>query len=187
MGALAESFGLSQGMKYRGRIKDELETRARDGSRRGSRDRPTARSAGGITRCPASSAAATTKAEEHLRKALDVQPAEHGVALLPAEVLLERRQARTKRARLLQQVLDAPLDPDWAPEDRDFKRKAHETLRSSVRSARIGGHSRLRLHGTCKTPRPTFLPSLPASTMRLSSGGAANIASLYSSNMMFAM
>jgi hypothetical protein len=28
----------------------------------------------------------------------------------------------------LQKVLDAPLDPEWAPEDRDFKDKAKGKL-----------------------------------------------------------
>jgi hypothetical protein len=28
----------------------------------------------------------------------------------------------------LQQVIDGPLDPDWAPEDREFKEKARQLL-----------------------------------------------------------
>ena len=28
----------------------------------------------------------------------------------------------------LQKVLDAPVDPEWAPEDRDFKQKARRLL-----------------------------------------------------------
>jgi hypothetical protein len=28
----------------------------------------------------------------------------------------------------LQKVIDAPIDPEWAPEDRDFKKKAQERL-----------------------------------------------------------
>jgi hypothetical protein len=29
----------------------------------------------------------------------------------------------------LQKVLDAPIDPEWAAEDRDFKRKAQNLLK----------------------------------------------------------
>ena len=39
------------------------------------------------------------------------------------EVLLERGKKDEAR-KTLQQVLDAPLDPDWTPEDKDFKSKA---------------------------------------------------------------
>ena len=83
MGALAESFGLRQGLKYRGEIKDELLTVAATRSRRSSRDRPTARSAAGTTRCRACLAAATRKSEEHLRQSLTYNPEQHRLALLP--------------------------------------------------------------------------------------------------------
>jgi uncharacterized membrane protein len=58
MGALAESFGLRQGLKYRGEIKDALETVLRLDPPI-SRDPPIAPWAAGITRCRDCSAAAT--------------------------------------------------------------------------------------------------------------------------------
>jgi hypothetical protein len=46
-----------------------------------------------------------------------------------AETLRDRDRADEARAEL-QRVLDAPLHPDWAPEDREFKQKARELLAS---------------------------------------------------------
>ena len=43
------------------------------------------------------------------------------------EVLLERGKREEGRA-MLQRTLDAPLDPDWTPEDEDFKRKTRARL-----------------------------------------------------------
>ena len=82
MGALAESFGLRQGLKYRGEIRDELRRRC-GSTRRSSRDRPTARSAAGITRCRASSAAATQEVRRAPAAVADLQPEQHRLALLP--------------------------------------------------------------------------------------------------------
>jgi uncharacterized membrane-anchored protein len=42
-------------------------------------------------------------------------------------VLIERGKKDEAR-KTLQAVLDAPFDPDWTPEDKDFKRKATEKL-----------------------------------------------------------
>ena len=59
MGALAESFGLRQGLKYRKPIKEALETVLRlDPAFR--KAPPTARSAAGISRCRGCSAAAAS-------------------------------------------------------------------------------------------------------------------------------
>jgi len=44
------------------------------------------------------------------------------------EVLLERGKTAEARATF-QRVLDAPLDPDWTPEDKEFKDKARARLK----------------------------------------------------------
>ncbi len=70
------------------------------------------------------------QAETHLRKALSYNPKSTVTLFFLAEVVTERGRKQEART-LLQQVLDAPLDPDWTPEDRDFKRQAQEKLRTS--------------------------------------------------------
>jgi hypothetical protein len=44
-----------------------------------------------------------------------------------AETLMEMNRKEEARGEL-QKVIDAPLDPDWTPEDRDFKEKARRLL-----------------------------------------------------------
>jgi tetratricopeptide (TPR) repeat protein len=127
MGALAESFGLRQGIKYRGRIKDALtKVREMDPSwQQGSADRALGM---WYFKVPGLFGGSRRKAEEHLRQALAYNPRSTASLYFLAEVLLADRR-RDEARTLLQQVLDAPIDPDWAPEDRDFKRKAQEKLR----------------------------------------------------------
>jgi hypothetical protein len=55
----------------------------------------------------------------------------HGLAFLPRRAAADAGRTEEGRAEL-QNVLDAPLDPAWAPEDREFKekaRRARETAR----------------------------------------------------------
>jgi tetratricopeptide (TPR) repeat protein len=170
MGGLAESFGLMQGLKYRGRIKDELERvlQIDPAWQDGSADRALGWWYHQVPRLFGGSEA---KAEEHLRKALGYNTQSIITLYFLAEVLIDRHKKDEARD-LLQQAVAAPVDPDSAPEDRSFKRQAEAELKN------------LR-HGYDKDA--LFRPVLPASTIRLSNGGAANIASLYSSNMMLAM
>jgi tetratricopeptide (TPR) repeat protein len=127
MGRLAESFGLSQGLKYRGRVKEELErVVAIDPAwQQGSADRGL-----GVWyyRVPRLFGGSDSKAIEHLQKALTYNPQSSATLYFMAEAYLDagrRAEARTA----LQQVLDAPLDPEWAPEDKGFKRQATEQLK----------------------------------------------------------
>jgi hypothetical protein len=46
-----------------------------------------------------------------------------------AEVLLEAGRNADAKA-MFQQVLDVTADPDWGPEDRDFKQKAAAKLKT---------------------------------------------------------
>lgn len=126
MGALAESFGLRQGLKYRGPVKDELQkVLALDpGFQQGSADRALGR---WYYRVPGLFGGSNRKSEEHLRRSLQYAPESTASHYFLAETLLDMKREADARAEL-QRVLDAPLDPDWAPEDREFKAKARALL-----------------------------------------------------------
>jgi len=128
MGALAESFGLRQGLKYRGDIKDELLTvlRLDPAFLQGSADRALGR---WYYKVPGLFGGSDKKSEDHLRKSLTYSPQSTVTLFFLAETLLELNKKDEARATL-QKVLDAPLDPDWAPEDREFKQKAQQLLRT---------------------------------------------------------
>ncbi|HYT77272.1 MAG TPA: TRAP transporter TatT component family protein [Vicinamibacterales bacterium] len=126
MGALAESFGLRQGLKYRGAIKEELETvlRLDPAFLQGSADRALGRWYNEVPRLFGGS---NKESEAHLRKALTYNPHSTVTLYFLAETLIDEGKKDQARATL-QRVLDAPLDPDWAPEDREFKDKARKLL-----------------------------------------------------------
>jgi hypothetical protein len=126
MGALAESFGSMQGLRYRGRIKEALErVLAIDPAwQQGSADRALG---WWYHRVPRLFGGCEARAETHLRQALTYNEASTATLYFLGEVLLERGK-RTDARAMLQRVIDAPLDPDWTPEDRDFKRKAAASL-----------------------------------------------------------
>ena len=128
MGALAESFGLLQGLKYRGRIRDALQrVVAIDPAwQQGSGDRALGR---WYFRVPGLFGGSMTKAREHLRKALMYNPQSSATLFFLADVEISDRQYDKARA-LLNDVLAAPVDPEWAPEDRDFKQQARDRLRT---------------------------------------------------------
>jgi hypothetical protein len=122
MGALAESFGIMQGLKYRGRIKDDLEkVLAMDaGWQQGSADRALGR---WYDKVPGLFGGSDDKAEAHYRASLKYNPDSTASLFFLAELLLDRKRAG-EATSLLQHVLDAPLDPEWTPEDKEFKAKA---------------------------------------------------------------
>jgi tetratricopeptide (TPR) repeat protein len=126
MGALAESFGLRQGLKYRGAIKEELETTLRldPAFLQGSADRALGRWYNEVPRLFGGN---NKESEAHLRKALTYNPQSTVTLYFLAETLLDEGKNSEARATL-QKVLDAPLDPDWSPEDREFKEKARRLL-----------------------------------------------------------
>jgi tetratricopeptide (TPR) repeat protein len=128
MGGLAESFGLRQGIKYRKPIKEGLETalRLNPAYLLGSADRALGR---WYFRVPRLFGGSHKLAEQHLRASVNYSP--HGTAshFFLAELYLDDGRKDEARAEL-QQVLDAPLEPDWAPEDREFKEKARRLLAS---------------------------------------------------------
>jgi TRAP transporter TatT component family protein len=126
MGALAESYGLRQGIKYRKPIKEALETvlRLDPAFQQGSADRALGR---WYFRVPGLFGGSRKLAEQHLRKSLTYN--EHSTAshFFLAELLLDDGRKSEGRAEL-QRVIDAPLDPAWTPEDREFKEKAKRLL-----------------------------------------------------------
>jgi tetratricopeptide (TPR) repeat protein len=127
MGALAESFGLRQGIKYRGQIKDALLTTLKldPAFLDGSADRALGR---WYYKVPGLFGGSNKKSEEHLRKSLTYNPNSIISHLFLAETLADmgRKDEARKEA---QAAIDAPIDPDWAPEDRRFKETAKRLLR----------------------------------------------------------
>jgi len=74
-------------------------------------------------------------AEQHLRQSLKYNPHSTASHFFLAEMYLDdgrRSEAKTE----LQSVLEAPFDPDWEPENQDFKEKASRLLRT-LTSARL--------------------------------------------------
>ena len=126
MGTLAESYGLRQGIKYRGPIKDALETvlKIDPAFQKGSADRALGR---WYFKVPGLFGGSKTKSVEHLQKSLTYDPNSTASHYFLAETLLDMKRTAEAREEL-QKTIDAPIDPDWAPEDRDFKEKARRLL-----------------------------------------------------------
>jgi len=126
MGALAESFGLRAGLKFRKPIREELEAvlRIDPAFMEGSADRGLGRY---YFKVPSLFGGSKTRAEQHLRASLDYNPASTVSHYFLAELFLDQRRIPEARAEL-QRVIDAPLSADWAPEDREYKQKAAALL-----------------------------------------------------------
>ena len=131
MGALAESYGLRQGIKYRGPIKSELETvlRLSPGFQEGSADRALGR---WYFKVPSLFGGSKTKSEEHLRTSLTYNPDSTASHFFLAETLFDLKRDR-EAIEELNKVIAAPVNPQWEPEDREFKAQAQRRLRASVR------------------------------------------------------
>jgi tetratricopeptide (TPR) repeat protein len=124
MGTLAESFGLGQGLKYRGRIRDELE-RAIAVDPRWEEGSAEAALGEWYATVPGLFGGDRKKAEEHLRRALAINQESRTALVDLAELLID--EGRKSEARtLLRRAIDAPIDPEWAPEDRENARHAAE-------------------------------------------------------------
>jgi tetratricopeptide (TPR) repeat protein len=127
MGALAESFGLRQGIRYRGAIRASLESvlRIDPGFQQGSADRALGR---WYYKVPRLFGGDHRKSEAHLRKALAYNQQSVITRLFLAETLLDLgRNAEAKKE--LEAAIAAPDDPEWAPEDRVFREQARRLLR----------------------------------------------------------
>lgn len=126
MGALAESFGLRQGIRYRGAIRESLETvlRLDAGFQQGSADRALGR---WYYKVPGLFGGDNKKSEAHLRKALAYNPQSVITHLFLAETLLDVGRKVEARSEL-EAAIAAPNDPDWVPEDRVFREQARRLL-----------------------------------------------------------
>lgn len=126
MGALAESYGMRQGIKYRGAIKDALERvlQIEPGFQQGS-----AYSALGrwYHMVPGLFGGSETKSEEYLRKALTYGPDSILTHFYLAETLFERSKD-ADAIEELKKTVAATRNPDFDPEDREFQAKATAEL-----------------------------------------------------------
>jgi tetratricopeptide (TPR) repeat protein len=125
MGALAESSGIA-GLKYRKPIRNALETvlRLDPAFLNGSADRALGR---WYHKVPRLFGGSHKKAEEHLKAALTYKDDSTITRYFLAELYADDNRIADARAEL-QKVLDAPIDPDWAPEDQEWKIKARQLL-----------------------------------------------------------
>ena len=126
MGALAESFGLRQGIRYRGPIREALETvLALDPAYlHGSADRALGR---WYYKVPGLFGGNDRKSEQHLRRALGYNPQSVITRLFLAETLIALNRKPEARQEL-EAAIAAPEDPEWVPEDRRFKQQARGLL-----------------------------------------------------------
>lgn len=126
MGALAESYGMRQGLKYRGAIKDALERvmKIDPAFQKGS-----AYSALGrwYHMVPGLFGGSEAKSEEYLRKALTYDPDGVLAHFYLSETLFERDKV-ADGIEELQKTLAAKRDPDFEPEEREMQTKASAEL-----------------------------------------------------------
>jgi tetratricopeptide (TPR) repeat protein len=126
MGAMAESFGLRAGLKYRAPIKRELETvlMIDPAFQAGSADRALGR---WYFKVPGLFGGSKEKSVEHLQRSLMYDPQSTASRFFLAETYVDMNRKDDAR-RELQRVLAAPVNPEWAPEDQEFKAKAATLL-----------------------------------------------------------
>ncbi|MEO8682350.1 MAG: TRAP transporter TatT component family protein [Vicinamibacterales bacterium] len=126
MGALAESYGLRQGIKYRGQIRAGLEQTLKldPAFLQGSADRALGR---WYFKVPGLFGGSNRESEAHLRKSLTYGPNSVISHLFLADTLADMGRKDEARKEY-QAAIDAPFDPDWTPEDRRFKEQAKQLL-----------------------------------------------------------
>ena len=126
MGALAESFGMRQGIRYRGPIREAIETvlKLDPAYLQGSADRALGR---WYYKVPGLFGGDDRKSEQHLRKALSYNPQSVITHLFLAETLIELDRNADARKEL-EAAIGAPDDPEWLPEDRRFREQARALL-----------------------------------------------------------
>lgn len=131
MGALAESFGLRQGIKYRGAIKEAMLTTLTidPAFMQGSADRALGR---WYFKVPGLFGGSNKQSEVHLRKSLTYNP-NSIISLLFLGDTLEDMGRKDEARKAYQAAIDAPFDPEWTPEDRRFKEQAKRALASLQR------------------------------------------------------
>jgi len=128
MGALAESFGLRAGLKYRKPIKEELETvlKIDPAFRDGSADRALGR---WYAKVPGLFGGSDKEAEAHYQASLKYKADSTVTHYFLAELYADKGRKAEAKAEC-QKVLDAPITTEWGPEDREWKAKATRLLAS---------------------------------------------------------
>jgi tetratricopeptide (TPR) repeat protein len=126
MGALAESYGLRQGLKYRGAIKDALERvlKIDPAFQKGSAYAALGR---WYHMVPGLFGGSEAKSEEYLRKALTYDPDGILAHFYLSETLFERNKD-ADAIEELKKTVTAARNPDFDPEDREFQMKAAAEL-----------------------------------------------------------
>ena len=126
MGALAESYGLRQGLKYRGAIKDALEQVLKLDS---AFQKGSAYSALGrwYHMVPGLFGGSEAKSEEYLRKALTYNPDSTLAHFYLSETLSERDKD-AEAIEELKRTMATRLDADFEPEEREMQAKAAAEL-----------------------------------------------------------
>jgi hypothetical protein len=128
MGRLAESFGVIQALRFRSRIRAELErVIAIDGAWQGG----DAEAALGqwYAEVPRFFGGSRDKAEEHLRRALGFDASNMWALSFLAEMMTDDGKVGEART-LLQRVIDAPFEAEWVPEQRELKEQATVRLKA---------------------------------------------------------
>jgi len=137
MGALAESSGIRDGLKYRGRIKSELE-RVIGINPDWQEDSAGAALGQWYFEVPRLFGGSRAKAEERLEYVLRRFPHSKTALSFLADVVAADGRLDEARA-LLGRILAAPVDPDWTPEDLESQKTAAERLQ------KLGGDPHLVL------------------------------------------
>jgi len=131
MGQLAESFGMRQGLRYRGPVKEALEKVLQLDApyQNGSADRALGR---WYYKVPGLFGGSNKKSEEHLRRSLTYDQNSVASRFFLAETLFDLDRRADALAEL-QRVVDGPVNPEWEPEDREFKAQAAARLKKEKR------------------------------------------------------
>jgi tetratricopeptide (TPR) repeat protein len=131
MGGLAELKGLRAGIKYRTPVRQNLEkVLALDPAfQKGSADRALGR---WYFKVPGLFGGSNKKSEEHLRKSLTYHPQSISSRYFLAETL-EDMGRKADAIRMLQEISTLAVDPEWAPEDAEFKQQARTLLAKLAR------------------------------------------------------
>jgi hypothetical protein len=126
MGALAESFGVRAGLKYRKPIKEELEfvLKVDPAFEQGSADRALGR---WYAKVPGLFGGDDKLAEQHLRRSLTYNAFSTASHYFLAELMIDHGRKDEAREEL-KKVLAVPPEPEWEPENQEFKVKAKALL-----------------------------------------------------------
>ena len=126
MGGLAELGGIRAGLRYRRPVRDNLEkVLAMDPAfQQGSADRALGR---WYYKVPGLFGGSKTRSVQHLRASLSHHPQSIASRYFLAETY-ESMNRDAEAIALLKEIEALPVDPEWAPEDREFKQKARDLL-----------------------------------------------------------